>query len=415
MARVLAYTSPARGHLYPLVPVLDALRARGHAVAVRTLPSEVAMLRERGFDAAPLAAPILAVEHDDWRARGSMAAVRRALGVFAARAPHEVADLRAALDAEQPDVLLVDTTTWGAAALAEADGRPWAQWLPFPTSMAAPGVPPFGPGLRPLRGPVGRARDGALRAAITPGFEKALMPGVNAARGSVGLPALAGEQETHTRAPLTLYFTAEPFEYPRAAWPASWRLIGPGTWEPPADPPAWLADVDRPLVLVSTSSEFQDDGRLVTCALEALRDEDVFVVATLPSADRGAGAGAVAANARVERFVPHGPLLARAAGVVCHAGMGITQKALAAGVPVCAVPFGRDQLEVARRVEVAGAGTRLPARRLSPERLRDAVRGALGCAGGARRIAAAFAAAGGPAAGADAVEALVPATLPASR
>ena len=30
--------------------------------------------------------------------------------------------------------------------------------------------------------------------------------------------------------------------------------------------------------------------------------------------------------------------------------MGITQKALAAGVPVCAVPFGRDQFEVARRV-----------------------------------------------------------------
>lgn len=25
MARVLAYTSPARGHLYPLVPILDEL------------------------------------------------------------------------------------------------------------------------------------------------------------------------------------------------------------------------------------------------------------------------------------------------------------------------------------------------------------------------------------------------------
>jgi hypothetical protein len=46
------------------------------------------------------------------------------------------------------------------------------------------------------------------------------------------------------------------------------------------------------------------------------------------------------------------------------------QKALARGVPVCAVPFGRDQLEVARRVEVAGAGTRLPASRLSPDHLR---------------------------------------------
>ena len=41
------------------------------------------------------------------------------------------------------------------------------------------------------------------------------------------------------------------------------------------------------------------------------------------------------------------PILEIAACVVCHGGMGITQKALAAGVPVCAVPFGRDQPEVA--------------------------------------------------------------------
>jgi UDP:flavonoid glycosyltransferase YjiC (YdhE family) len=84
--------------------------------------------------------------------------------------------------------------------------------------------------------------------------------------------------------------------------------------------------------------------------------------------------------------------------------MGATQKALARGVPVCAVPFGRDQFEVARRVEVAGAGTRLPARRLTPERLRDKVRQAMACGDGARQIARAFAAAGGPRAAADAIE-----------
>ena len=73
-------------------------------------------------------------------------------------------------------------------------------------------------------------------------------------------------------------------------------------------------------------------------------------------------------------------------------------------MPVCAVPFGRDQLEVARRVEVARAGTRLPARRLTPERLRDKVREAMACRDGAQRIASAFAAAGGPVAAADALE-----------
>jgi UDP:flavonoid glycosyltransferase YjiC (YdhE family) len=84
--------------------------------------------------------------------------------------------------------------------------------------------------------------------------------------------------------------------------------------------------------------------------------------------------------------------------------MGATQKALATGVPVCAVPFGRDQLEVARRVEVSRAGSRLPARRLNPRRLQAKVRAAIACKPGAERIAAAFTSAGGAAAAADAIE-----------
>lgn len=61
---------------------------------------------------------------------------------------------------------------------------------------------------------------------------------------------------------------------------------------------------------------------------------------------------------REEIQVPYTSVLTRAVCVVCHAGMGITQKAPAHGVPVVAVPFGRDQPEVARRVQVAGAGVR---------------------------------------------------------
>lgn len=109
---------------------------------------------------------------------------------------------------------------------------------------------------------------------------------------------------------------------------------------------------------------------------------------------------------RVERYVPHTPVLRRAACVICHAGMGITQKALAHGVPVVAVPFGRDQPEVARRVEVARAGVRLPASRVTPDRIRQALHAAMSRRPGAEHIAEAFAASGGPTAAADALEAL---------
>jgi UDP:flavonoid glycosyltransferase YjiC (YdhE family) len=84
--------------------------------------------------------------------------------------------------------------------------------------------------------------------------------------------------------------------------------------------------------------------------------------------------------------------------------MGATQKALAHGVPVCVVPFGRDQFEVARRVEVAGSGTRLLAKNLSAERLRTKVREAMTMTDGAKRVAEGFASTGGVARGADLFE-----------
>jgi MGT family glycosyltransferase len=401
--KILAYTSPARGHLFPLVPILDELADRGHAIAVRTLSSQVDLMAERGFDATPIAPAIEAIEHDDYLGRTPPAKLKRGMATFGRRSEHEVGDLRAAIAEHGPDALLIDCMTWGATAAAEAWGGPWAQWFPFPLPLASRDTPPFGPGFKPAAGFPGHVRDRLLGPMFRRTYERAALPSLNATRRAVGVRPVANADELFTVAPLLLYMTAEPFEYARSDWPQSIRMVGPCAWDPPTDPPAWLAQVERPLVLVSTSSEFQDDGRLVRTALDALAGEDVDVVATLPSADIPES---VPSNARVERFVPHGPILERAACAVTHGGAGATQKALAAGVPVCVVPFGRDQLEIARRVEVADAGTRVPLGRLGPDRLRAAILAALTKRDGARRVADGYRAAGGPPAAADAYEAL---------
>jgi hypothetical protein len=85
----------------------------------------------------------------------------------------------------------------------------------------------------------------------------------------------------------------------------------------------------------------------------------------------------------------------------------VTQKALSFGVPVCVVPWGRDQLDVAAHVVDAKAGTRVPRRKLSPTRLAAAVEEARGCRVGAARVKAGYEATGGAAAAADALEALL--------
>jgi MGT family glycosyltransferase len=229
---------------------------------------------------------------------------------------------------------------------------------------------------------------------------------VNAGRLEAGLDMLDEPDDVLLRPPVLLYLTAVPFEYPRPSWPASFRLVGPCPWEPPTPPLTWLADDPRPVVLVSTSTEYQDDGRLVTTAFAALSGrQDLLVLATAPAADTP-DHDSPPPNCRIERFAAHRELLTRAVAVICHGGMGITQKALAAGVPVCAVPFGRDQLEVARRLEVSGAGTRLPAPDLTADALALAVEQAIAMRPQAESLAQAFAAAGGPAAAASAVEQL---------
>jgi MGT family glycosyltransferase len=402
MARILAYTSPARGHLYPLTPILDELRRRGHDIAVRTLSSQVALMRERGFDAGAISKRVEAIELQDWRSRSPRRGLALSVAVFCARAEHDEADLRQAIEQVQPDVIVVDVNSWGALAAAERWGGPWACLCPYPLALRSRDVPPFGPGLPPARGPLGRLRDRVARPLVLGAIEKAMLGPLNTIRTRTGLAPLHAVDELFRTPPLTLYLTAEPFEYPRGDWPESIVMVGPCAWEPPAQPPAWLDAVDEPIVLLTTSSEFQDDGRLVRVALQALAREPLHVIATVPAGDPADFD--IPANAHVARYMPHGAVLERAVCAITHAGMGATQKALAHGVPVCAVPFGRDQLEVARRVEVAHAGTRLPAKRLRPDRLRAKTREAISLAAGAQRVAAGFSAAGGPSAAASAIE-----------
>ncbi|MCU0298552.1 MAG: hypothetical protein MUF33_08545 [Candidatus Nanopelagicales bacterium] len=403
MSRILAYTSPARGHLYPLMAVLLQLRARGHEVHVRTLADEVPGLRALDLHAEPVDSQIESIELADYGHRTPQKARMAAVSAFVARSRYDAPDLQAAIQRVRPDSVIVDINAWGAMAAAEDWGGTWSAFCPYPLALRSPDVPPYGPGLEPAHNWIGRLRDAALRPLVSGTLERKMLPGINDVRGGLGLPALQHLDDQFRRPPLLLYMTAEPFEYARHDWPDSVVMVGPCEWEPDVEAPTWLTEIDDPIVLVTTSSEFQDDGAMIAATLEALADEPVHVVATIPSGDPAAFT--VPANAHVVRFAPHGQLLDRAVCAITHAGMGATQKALGRGVPVVAVPFGRDQPEVARRVAVAGAGVRLPASKVSPARIRSAYERARSCQAGADAVAAGFRRAGGAPAAADAIEA----------
>lgn len=407
MSTVYAFTTPARGHIYPLTPILLELHRRGHDVRVWTLSSELDGLTRLGLEAEPIDPAIEALPVNDWEAKSESEAVENTFGTFLERAPYEAADLQRAVAERRPDLILTDVNAWGAPAAAEASGIPWAAFSPFFTWLPSAGVPVFGPGMKPLGGPLGRVRDAVLWKLVQGQLNRKFLGRLNQLRAELGVGALGSMTELWTRPPKLLYMTVPELEYPRPSWPSSFEFVGPQSWEPPAEPPSWLAETERPIVLVTGSTEYQQDDRLISTALEALAGEDVEVIATAASNDLALFDSPP--NARVESFVPHAAILERADSVICHGGMGITQKALTAGVPACVVGWGRDQLETGRRVEVAGAGSFLPQKRLDVERLRAAWRQARGRRAGAERIAAAIAAAPGAAGAADSLEASLPA------
>jgi len=373
MSTILAYTSPAAGHTFPLVPGLLALQARGHAVRAVVHPDLVEPLTAAGLDAVPLDPRILDVRVADYEVRSDRERLAVGLGQLMARGPFEIEDLRGHLETSRPDVVLVDTLAYGGTVAAEASGLPWAVTLPSLLPLPEPGIPPYGLGLRPLRGPLGRLRDAALWRLVEKTYGRAMLPPVNELRASAGLPAHASPYDQLLAPDAVLVLAGEPLEYPRRRLPAKVHLLGAQTWDPPAERLDWLDEPGDPWVLVTCSTEYQADEELAEVTVRALRGEAVRVVVTLADAYDDTELPA-ADNVRVERFVPHGQVLERAAAVVCPGGMGITAKAVARGVPVVAVPFGRDQPEVARRVAEAGVGVRLPRQRLDPERLRAAVR-----------------------------------------
>ena len=170
---------------------------------------------------------IWGIEHVDWRARNPREGLAAAAGIFVARAKYDAPDLRQAIADERPDALLVDINCWGALAAAEAWGGRWASFCPYPLVLSSRDAPPFGPGLPPARGPLGRLRDRLLRPLVMGTIERSMLPALNRVRSHLGLSPYANVDQLFLQPPLLIYMTAEPFEYHRRDWPHSIVMVGP--------------------------------------------------------------------------------------------------------------------------------------------------------------------------------------------
>jgi UDP:flavonoid glycosyltransferase YjiC (YdhE family) len=288
----------------------------------------------------------------------------------AVRASSETRSLIREID---PEVVLVDILTVGAALAAELEERPWATLVPHVLPTGEPGFPVYSVGAVYPRTRAG----GRLWRLARPLLMRGEAQGrdeLNGARARVGLPPLAHVHGGISRR-LALVATFPQLEYPRR-WSPSLRVTGPLLWEQPFGE-VELPPGDDPLVLVAPSTSQDPEHRLVRAALEGLAGEPVRVLASTnrrpPSRPLLA-----APNARLVDWVSYSRTMPLCAAVISHAGHGTLARTLACGVPVVACPHAGDMAENAARIRWAGVGVSLPRRFQTPRGVRLALRRLLG-------------------------------------
>jgi MGT family glycosyltransferase len=380
--------------------VIRALVRRGHDVRVladRVLAPDIETTGAEHvpWDRAPQRQNLdpQSVIMKDWDTKTPFQAFGRVRdGAMVGPAALFAADVRAELKRRPADVIVGNFFVFGAQIAAEAEGVPFAFLVSNLLSFPDSGTPPLGPGLKPARGPLGRARDAALNRVMARLFNKGLDQ-LNEVRRANGLEPRASVLENFERADRLLLMTSRAFEYESFTAPPNVRVVGPRL-----DDPAWVGDWtppagDDPLVLVGMSSTYMDHADVlqrVTSALGRLRVRGI--VTTGPAVP--VEAIEAPANVTVVERAPHREVLRHASAIVTHAGHGTVIKALAAGVPVVALPLGRDQLDNAARVAHHGAGLRLKPN-AKPDAIAKALRRVLddpSFAANAERLAAAIAA-----------------------
>jgi hypothetical protein len=99
------------------------------------------------------------------------------------------ADVLGTMDEHPVDAVLAEAAVAGALIGAEASGLPTAALMPNIYLRPTKGLPQFGTGWSPGRGPLGRARD-ALTAAAMKRLWASGLPAVNAARAQYDLPPI---------------------------------------------------------------------------------------------------------------------------------------------------------------------------------------------------------------------------------
>jgi UDP:flavonoid glycosyltransferase YjiC (YdhE family) len=415
---------PFAGHATPMRSLARTLVERGHEVVAYT-----GRRYGDGFSAA--GARLLTWRHapdfddSDIRAtfpqvtdgRGPRAVTANLEHVFLRTGPGQARDI---VEAGRFDVLVSDQLAIGSTLASELTGTPVASVAISPLVLPSRDLPPPGMALRPMPGPVGRARDAVLRS-VTAALLARLDLVLGEVRGSLGLaPSAMSALDAFYSPQLVIAHGVPELEYPRSDLPPQVHFVGQlAAAQVGTSVPSWWDEVtagDRRVVHVTQGTYDVDPRDLLLPALAGLAGLDVHVAVStggtlLPPES-------VPPNARQAALLPYDRLMPRTSVVVTNGGWGGVLASVAAGVPLVVAGGTLDKPEIARRVAWSGVGVDLRTGSPSPGRVRAAVQRVLddpSYADRALAVGRSLARHGGVRAAADLVEELATTRRPVLR
>jgi MGT family glycosyltransferase len=392
--KVLIASTPATGHLNPLLAVARGLIEERHDVTFLTgsvLRSRVEAIGA-GFRALPAGADFdLRVMDEVVPELKTIAPGPQWLRVamerlFVDAIPAQHAGLQLALRDVRPDVIVGDDMFFGVLPmlLGQRANRPpvvlcGTSILHWTRDDGAPlflGLPPATTQAdRDKYAVIAQEFDGIVNEPVTERLNGVL------AKFGVGPLSMPMFESVVALADAYLQLSVPSFEFPRKLPPTVHFVGTPPIIPNQAPVPPWAADLDgtRKVVLVTQGTVANHDfGLLVAPTLAALADEpDLLVVVTTGGRSVDTIPGAIPSNARVASYLPFEWILRKADVFVTNGGYGSVNQAMSCGIPIVTAGLTEDKADVNARIAWSGVGINLATNQPDPKVLRGAVRAVL--------------------------------------
>ena len=361
---------PHAGNVYPIVPLVAELTGRGHHVTQATT-AEFSHLAERvGADALAYESAIMNLDPAEVFAADDDGSLPHKL--YLRENLQIVGAAEAAFDESPPDVVVYEDFAFVAGYLLAARwNRPAVRIsVGFATNEAYS----YYDDMERDSGIPGPLKHEQFRATLTDLLEE---------RGV----QLTPEQFWYHVADRNLVFVPRAFQFAGDTFDHRFTFVGPclegeggGGWTPPDD---------RPVVLVSLGTSFNDHPEFFRDCAQAFADSRFHVVMTVGERIDARDLEPLPSNVEAHSWLSHPAVLEHAQVCVTHGGMGTVMQSLHWGTPIVAIPHHAFECKpMARRVEELGLGRHLDAQPLDAQSVRDAVEQVAGDAGTLARVKA---------------------------